>query len=129
MTPTPTATPATIKADVDADVYSGPGIEYAIVGSLNQGDTAAVVGRNDDSSWWQIAFQGSTAWISDAVVTANAEAYDVPAVSVSVPGTADSSPATLPHAGGESWILVAALLLISGAMLLLTGWGAQRRSR
>jgi hypothetical protein len=130
MTPTPTATLAMLTVDVDASVHSGPGETYAVVGSLEAGDTADVVGRNAEGSWWQIVFQGSTVWISDAVVTVNAEAYNVPVVDVPATDVAASGPATLPPAGGATWLLgVGMVLSMYGVLLLLAGVGAYRRGR
>jgi hypothetical protein len=105
--PPPTAPPATateqsamVTANVNANVRSGPGTNYSVVGSLAEGQSAPVTGRNSDSSWWQINYQGSAAWIADSVATANQPAYSAPIVSAPpppptntpVPPTATSPP-------------------------------------
>jgi uncharacterized protein YgiM (DUF1202 family) len=127
-TPAATAEPALITANADTNVYSGPGLDYNVVGSLKAGATAPVVGRNAESSWWQIVFQGSTAWVPDADVTANAAVYNVPVAADSA--AAASSPAILPTAGGGSWLLTGGTpLLISGVLLLLAGIQVHRRGR
>ena len=82
--------PALATVGADTNVYTGPGPDYAVVGSLKAGDTASVVGRNADSSWWQIEFQGNTAWVPDAAVTANAAAYNAPVATA--PDAAAPSP-------------------------------------
>jgi uncharacterized protein YgiM (DUF1202 family) len=126
--PTPTAEPALVVANADTEVYSGAGPDHNVVGSLKAGDTAPVVGRNAEGSWWQIVFQGSTAWVPDAVVTANPAAYNVPVAAASA--ATDSSPTILPTAGGGSWLLAGgAPLLISGVLLMLAGLQVHRRDR
>jgi uncharacterized protein YraI len=91
-TPLPTAPPAPptaelpmVRANLNANVRSGPGTNYPVVGSMAGGEGAMVTGRNLDSSWWQISFQGGTAWIANSVVTANAAAATAPVVSAPPP--------------------------------------------
>lgn len=93
---------AQVTSNVDANVRSGPGTNYPVVGGLGEGETAPVTGRNADSSWWQINFQGGVAWIADSVSTANQPAFGVPVAaappppppptSVPVPPTATPAP-------------------------------------
>jgi uncharacterized protein YraI len=90
--PPPTAPPATatpelalVTANVNANVRSGPGTNYPVVGGLAEGETASVTGRNADSSWWQISYTGRSAWIANSVVTANAQAFNAPVVSAPPP--------------------------------------------
>jgi hypothetical protein len=81
----PTEELAQVRANVDANVRNGPGTNYTVVGLLAEGGTAPVTGRNADSSWWQINYEGSTAWIADSVATANAAARSVPVASAPPP--------------------------------------------
>lgn len=77
-TPTPAAAPVqncspTLVANTVANVRGGPGTEYNIVGSLPQGASAAVAGKNQDGTWWYIQFPGGVggyAWIAASVTTA-----------------------------------------------------------
>ncbi len=62
----------TVTATVIANVRSGPGTDYDIVGSLSLGQTATIVGRNDAYTWWYIDYPGvagNRAWIAGSVVT------------------------------------------------------------
>ena len=79
-TPTLTSTPAPVAgpcspmvtAAVNANVRSGPGTAYDVVGSLTLGQTATIVGRNDAYTWWYIDYpgvSGNHAWIAGSVVT------------------------------------------------------------
>jgi uncharacterized protein YgiM (DUF1202 family) len=127
-TPTaPTPTPA-IVANEDTSVYSGPGADYSVIGLLKAGESAIVVGRNADSTWWQIRFQADRAWVSAAAVTASLGAYSVPVVSAPPLGTAGATPVTLPRAGGASALWNWVLLLIAGSALLVMSW-RRRRAR
>jgi len=60
-------------ANTDANIRSGPGTAYSIVGLLPSGGTASVAGQNDAHTWWFIEFAGGAgghAWISGSVTTA-----------------------------------------------------------
>lgn len=77
-TPTPepfTATPAAepqqprVVADGDVNLRSGPGRGYPVVGRLRAGQETAIVARNANGDWWQIAWDGpGQAWVAGTVV-------------------------------------------------------------
>lgn len=70
----PTQCSPLVTAAVNANVRSGPGTAYDIVGALNLGQTATVAGRNDASTWWYIDYpagSGNHAWIAGSVTTAS----------------------------------------------------------
>jgi hypothetical protein len=80
-TPTSTATATavaeackpTVTTNTVANVRSGPGQVYDIIGSIPQGGTANVAGKNFDGTWWYIEFAGSNggyAWIAGSVTSA-----------------------------------------------------------
>jgi hypothetical protein len=83
--PAATAETALVTSNVNANVRSGPGTNYPAVGGLAEGASAPVTGRNADSSWWQINYQGSAAWIANSVVTANSAAFNAPVASAPPP--------------------------------------------
>lgn len=63
-----------ITANVVVNVRSGPDTAYDVVGSLPQGGTAAIVGRNDAYTWWYIDYpagSGNHAWVAGSVVTSS----------------------------------------------------------
>lgn len=73
-TPSPTPCTALVTASTVANIRSGPGTAYDVVGSLPLGGTAPVAGRNDANTWWYIEFSGGAgghAWIAGSVVTAS----------------------------------------------------------
>ncbi len=70
LTPTPCS--PLVTSTTNANVRSGPGTAYGIVGALTLGQTATIVGRNDAYTWWYINYPvGSSngAWIAGSVVT------------------------------------------------------------
>ena len=69
---TATTCPATVRANLNANIRSGPGTEYGTVGALSQGATAVVAGKNDSDTWWYIEYAdaaGGHAWIAKSVTT------------------------------------------------------------
>jgi uncharacterized protein YraI len=84
VTEPPLALPSPeLTADVETAVYSGPGTNYDLLGSLPAGETAMVSGRNDEGSWWRIVYPpgpGAHGWVSAADVTPNEDAAGVPVV-------------------------------------------------
>jgi hypothetical protein len=122
---------AMLEVDVTTNVYSGPGFDFSVVGSLERGDTAPIMGRTTDSSWWQIGFLEGRGWVSDEDVTASPAAYDVPIISVSSTAKDNPEPENLPLAGGGFWLSPTGVtLLIFGALLLVKGVRSHwRRSR
>jgi len=84
--PTPTATQATTLASVSplqsANCRFGPGVVYTITTSFAQGRTLAVIGRNEASTWWQVAIPESqrVCWIAASVVEASGDLSVVPVV-------------------------------------------------
>ncbi len=104
-TPTVTTTAAfTATIKNTANIRSGPGADYALLGSLASGLTVQATGRNADKSWLQIDFPASptgTAWVlaanTIAAAGANADALAV----INVPPAPTRAPApsqTIPTA-------------------------------
>ena len=70
---TATACTPTVITNTDANVRSGPGQVYSILGQLPQGSSANVSGKNAEATWWYIEFaagQNGHAWIAGSVTTA-----------------------------------------------------------
>lgn len=51
ITPTPTATPAALIVNRTANVRSGPGTSFEIIGQVQQGDTVEAVGKSEAGDW------------------------------------------------------------------------------
>jgi hypothetical protein len=71
---TPTVCSPNVVTTVIANVRSGPGTVYDVVGSIPAGGSAEVVGKSAGGEWWYINFAGGSgghAWVAGSVVTAN----------------------------------------------------------
>lgn len=82
-----TATPATPAFQVSgeiANVRTGPGVDYPVIGQVRQGDTFAITGRNASASWWEFEFGQRIGWISASLVESNQQAALVQ-VSTNIP--------------------------------------------
>lgn len=53
--PTPVPASPSLTAKKNARIYSGPGTDNEVYGQLKKGNSASVIGLNDDGSWWMIA--------------------------------------------------------------------------
>jgi len=86
-TPAPTATPGSpiLTAIYNANIRFGPGEEYPVIDFLLAGQTADVVGRNDDTpigTWWLIERPqlGTDGWIWSGAVEVSGSTGGVPLV-------------------------------------------------
>lgn len=75
--PSPTAAPSvnhvTVTANSNVNLRSGPGTDYAVLGTLGAGQTVDVVGRNGD---WLVLKNGW--WVASWVVTVTGNASALP---------------------------------------------------
>lgn len=101
LQPTPTAfdTSPRVTANRNANVRRGDGTNYDIVGSLNTGDTANIVGISSfGSGWYYIELpNGGRGWIAPSVVTVLGDLRNVPRVAPPPPpATATPTPPPTP---------------------------------
>jgi uncharacterized protein YraI len=82
VAPQATATPVmTLSVNNSfVNLRSGPGTTFALLGTLNQGGSYTVTGRNADGRWYQIINNGSTVWVFSELVDANDAARAAPVV-------------------------------------------------
>ncbi len=68
--PEPTAGPLLALSVPAANVRSGPGIDYAIIGVVNRDDTTPVIGVSDGGGWINILLpDGGDGWVGSSVAT------------------------------------------------------------
>ena len=94
--------PALTISGATANLRSGPGTAYPVIGGASKGQQLAVTGRLQDGTWWQVTYLGKPAWIAASLVSAGADAAKV-AVVAQLPPTPPPSQATAgapPAAGG-----------------------------
>jgi LysM repeat protein len=72
--PVETPPPEALKPFVtvgSVDLFNGPSTGDEVVGALSPGESLEIVGRNADSSWWQVAIPDGLAWVAARAVTAS----------------------------------------------------------
>ena len=82
-TPTPTPEPVTLVVIQRANLRLGPGTDFDQVATLNGGDTAVVIGRNETGDWLQIVYPAdsdSRAWLLVSLVTVSGPVETLPVV-------------------------------------------------
>jgi hypothetical protein len=78
--PTPRVTP---NRAIDVNIRSGDNTNYPIVGSLNEGESATILGiSNTGSGWYRVQLaNGTIGWVAGGVVTVTGDISGVPRVS------------------------------------------------
>ena len=89
-TPTPTvlpsATPTPVVAKITGprvNVRAAPNTDAQIIGKVVEGDQVALIGRNGDSSWFQVRISGvaEPSWISASTMqVSSGDAIQLPIV-------------------------------------------------
>jgi hypothetical protein len=73
----------------NANLRSGPGTVYPVIGGARAGDRLPVAGRHGD--WWQVRLAGQVGWLWGGLVEANEMAHRAPVVTA-VPPTPTPTP-------------------------------------
>ncbi len=92
-TPRPTSTPDGVFLIITRAVQNvrvGPGLNYDILGQLQEGEQAQVIGATVDFSWVAINFRGTTGWLSRPILDLVGDTTTVPVL------TPPPSPTPLP---------------------------------
>lgn len=82
-TPTSTAAPTAtyfapqFTSNVNANCRSGPGTVYDIIGSLPNGTTVPIIGKDSTGTWWYVAHVPAC-WVSSTTGTAEGDLASVP---------------------------------------------------
>jgi uncharacterized protein YraI len=61
--PTATQIPPVATAKIIINVRAGPGAAYPVIGKMQKGEKKAIIGKSEDSMWWQILFDSKAGWI------------------------------------------------------------------
>jgi glucose/arabinose dehydrogenase len=85
----------TVTTTRTANIRSGPGTSYRILGTERAGATFAVTGVNAAGTWWRIDYAGAEGWIF-ANLVAPAGTEDAPIVLVRARPAAPAAPASAP---------------------------------
>ncbi len=115
---------AIVRVDV-ANVRSGPGTIYPVVGQLQLNQVCPIIGRNADNSWWNVECgTGVGGWLSDTVVRTVADPARLPILVVPPPAVVQ--PPAVAIAAGSGLQRLESLLLHQPKPLRRAGCRAGR---
>lgn len=83
--PAPTSSAPSVAVEKTVNLRSGPGTDYKVVGTLPIKQNFEIIGRNADSSWWQIKVKNEPAWVAASVVKAANLDQEIEVVEVAPP--------------------------------------------
>ena len=86
---------AIVDAPAGANIRSGPGLEFPILGAEPYGEAMKIIGRNSEGDWWQVDMPHAQGWVYGMVVKVQNTA-NVPVVKV------DALP-PVPQPAGDNW--------------------------
>ncbi|MDX2160672.1 MAG: ABC transporter substrate-binding protein [bacterium] len=91
LTPTPEGVFISIRG-ARQNVRSGPSISFPVLGQLNEGETAPVIGALPDNTWVVIDYRGQQGWLATYLLDVTGDLAAVPIITP--PPTATPLPAT-----------------------------------
>ena len=88
--PAATDTPAqpagpVLNIALPANVRSGPGLNYPVIGGLQAGTTASAIGRDASAQWFVISYSGGQGWVSNLVSSYTGDVNSLPVVAAPPP--------------------------------------------
>jgi ABC-type branched-subunit amino acid transport system substrate-binding protein len=99
-TPLPTATPdgvvVTVAGRPFQNVRSGPSTVFDVLGQLNEGESARVIGASRDNAWVVIDFRGRQGWMSASLLDIFGDLNTVPIIDSPPTPTPAFTPTPLP---------------------------------
>lgn len=91
--PTDTAPPSNaLNITADANVRTGPGLNYPVIGGLFVGSTAEIVGRDASAQWYVINYAGRQGWVSSLVSRYNGDTNSLPVIQAPPPPPPTATP-------------------------------------
>ena len=88
--------PRVTASNSAVNLRTGPGTNYERVGALPQGQSLEIIGRNANSSWWQVATIDGPRWIAASVTTATNVGDNIPVAQAPPPPTQPPPPPATP---------------------------------
>jgi SH3-like domain-containing protein len=86
--------PLVTASDSAINIRLGPSTDYQVIDSLPAGESLEIIGRNSDSSWWQVNTANGIGWIAASVTEASNVDENIP--------IADSPPLAVKSEDNES---------------------------
>lgn len=85
--PTATPLPPVATTRIIVNVRAGPGAGFPLLGKLQRGVSMEILGKSEDSLWWQIDYEGKPGWIAADFTDVNGGIRGIPVVVVAKPAT------------------------------------------
>jgi len=79
--------PMVSASENNINIRSGPSTDYNVIGTLSAGKSLPIIGRNADSSWWQVTTSNGDGWIAGFVVTVSNVDDSIPVIDVPPPSS------------------------------------------
>lgn len=121
VAPVPAGNRPTIRVTFSyLNIRAGPGVNFPVIGKLVLDDTATIVGRNADFTWFVIEHSGTQGWIynTPAYITINGDTSGVPlAASPPTPIPGPAQPTATVKLAPTSTVGAVADLVIDSATL------------
>jgi hypothetical protein len=95
---TPTAPVVLIEAVGEANLRSGPGLDFDVIGTISAGDPVRVVGRSPNFPWYVVEWPGGpgdVAWVFDELVIVHGDITTQPIYPDPVAPTVDPTQAAI----------------------------------
>ncbi len=91
----PVATEIVARANIvqPANVRTGPGLTYRVLGGLNRGDSAVLMGRDASAQWFAIAYElgpNGIGWVSALVATVDVDVQALTIIAADAPPPASA---------------------------------------
>lgn len=83
----------------NVNVRTGPGINYAILGQVAGGEVLPIIGRSDDTTWYQVESPFGTGWVSAAYMIPRNEYGGAPVTTDTIDNAAIAGPIGIVNAG------------------------------
>ena len=65
----PPNTDFTLTANANVNLRSGPSTSYSVQAIVPQGRQAQIIGRNVNTTWWKVSYNGVVGWMNASLVT------------------------------------------------------------
>lgn len=90
--PTATPLPPVATTRIIVNVRAGPGAGFPLVGKLQRGVSKEILGKSEDSKWWQIDYEGKLGWIAADFTDVRGGTSGVHVIAVAKPPTLTAVP-------------------------------------
>ncbi len=84
---TPTPSTCQVSSTLNVNVRTGPGTNYPAIGSLFPGTALNVIGRNNESTWFVVNYNGQQGWVASSVVQLGGPCGNLPVLTAPPPPT------------------------------------------